>query len=225
MNKEWSELNKQMQLQLKKKESFSDGIDTLFLLRQKLMKQIERFKSELTKKDFCTVLFKNANGYHSKTIAYSLWHIFRIEDIVANTLIADKQQVFFVENYDKRIGSAIITTGNEITNDELAEFSERLNIDELYNYIYAVDKAAMDIVGGLTFEDMKTKISDERKNKLLSLNVVAEEEAAAWLIDYWCGKDIRGLVQMPLSRHWIMHIEASVRIADKINAMKNKENL
>lgn len=39
---------------------------------------------------------------------------------------------------------------------------------------------------------------------------------AAWLIDYWCDKDFRGLVQMPFSRHWIMHIEAALRIAGKL---------
>lgn len=222
MNKEWSELNKQMQLQLKKKESFNDGINTLFLLRQKLMEQIAAFRDELSKKDFSAIVFKNTNGYHSKTVAYSLWHIFRIEDIVSNTLIADKEQVFFAENYNERIGSTIITTGNEITNDKLAEFSERLNIDELYNYISAVYESTFKIIKSINFEDMKTKISDERRNKLSALNVVSEEETAVWLIDYWCGKDIQGLIQMPLSRHWIMHIEACVRIMDKINAMKKK---
>lgn len=48
------------------------------------------------------------------------------------------------------------------------------------------------------------------------LNVVSNDENAIWLIDYWCGKDIRGLIQMPFSRHWIMHIEASLRIKNKI---------
>lgn len=37
-----------------------------------------------------------------------------------------------------------------------------------------------------------------------------------WLIDFWCRKNIRGLIQMPLSRHWIMHIEASIRIWNKL---------
>ncbi len=36
-------------------------------------------------------------------------------------------------------------------------------------------------------------------------------------IDYWCNKDIRGLIQMPFSRHWIMHIEACLRIKKKIH--------
>ena len=178
MDKEWSELNKHMQLQLKKKESFPDGMNTLFLLRQKLMEQIAAFRDEISEEDFSVVVFKNANGYHSKTIAYSLWHIFRIEDIVTNTLIADKEQVFFAENYDKRIGSPVITTGNEITNDGLAKFSERLDINELYNYISDVYESTFKIVKSIDFEDMKAKIPDERRNKLLSLNVISEEETA-----------------------------------------------
>ena len=36
MNKYWSELNKTMQLQIKKKETFEAGIDTLIKLRREL---------------------------------------------------------------------------------------------------------------------------------------------------------------------------------------------
>ena len=68
---------------------------------------------------------------------------------------------------------------------------------------------------------MKKKISEERKEHLKLLNVVSNDENAIWLIDYWCGKDIRGLIQMPFSRHWIMHIEASLRIKNKIHSSAN----
>lgn len=37
--------------------------------------------------DKITKPYLNAEGDYSKTIAYSLWHIFRIEDIVVNSLI------------------------------------------------------------------------------------------------------------------------------------------
>ena len=69
----------------------------------------------------------------------------------------------------------------------------------------------------LPFEDLKRKIPDERKAALQALRVVSDDEDAVWLIDYWCGKDIRGLIQMPFSRHWIMHIEACIRIYDRIH--------
>ncbi|MDD6404400.1 MAG: phage head-tail adapter protein, partial [Clostridiales bacterium] len=54
------------------------------------------------------------------------------------------------------------------------------------------------------------------KKRISELGVVSADESAVWLIDYWCSKDISGLIKMPLSRHWIMHIEASNRIKEKI---------
>lgn len=216
VNKEWSELNKTMQTQLKKRDTYEQGIATLFELRGRLADTINSFREELADGQFSAIPFINADGYHSKTIAYSLWHIFRIEDIVAHTLIAGDEQVFFRENYQRRIGSPIITTGNELVKQQIADFSEQLDIGELYAYISEVKEGTEAILRGLTSDELKRKISAERRAELLSLDVVSPDENAAWLVDYWCGKDIRGLVQMPFSRHWIMHVEACLRIRSKL---------
>ena len=218
MNKEWSEMNKTMQLQIKKKDTFSAGIDTLLTLREELMKQILQLKTELSFDDFNAMPYMNAKGYHSKTIAYSLWHIFRIEDIVAHSLISDEEQIFFSGNYQKRIGTPIITTGNELVKEQIADFSRELNLKELYSYIADVKESTENIVRNLSYKDLKTKTFEEKKEYLKSLHVVSTDENASWLIDYWCSKDIRGLIKMPFSRHWIMHIEASLRIKNKIHA-------
>jgi len=216
MNKSWSELNKKMQIQLKKEATFADGIETLFELRKELMQAADGFFRDFSREELCTMPFINAEGYHSKTIAYSLWHIFRIEDIVANTLIAGCGQVFFRGNYKERTNSPIITTGNELVKQQIAEFSRQLNLGELQNYIHEVKAQTEKILCALSYSDLKKKVSAERRKELESLNVVSTDENAAWLIDYWCGKDFRGLVQMPFSRHWIMHIEAAPRIAGKL---------
>ncbi len=216
MNKEWAELNKTMQLEIKKKDTFESGINTLIKLRGELMAEIIRFKDDLSIDDFCAMPYVNAKGYHNKTIAYSLWHIFRIEDIVSHSLIADDEQVFFWGDYQKRINSPIITTGNELKKEEIRDFSKKLSIEELYNYISAVDISTARILRTLTYNGIKEKITDEKRNRLERLKVVSEDENAYWLIDYWCTKDIKGLIQMPLSRHWIMHIEACLRIKDKL---------
>ena len=216
MNKEWSEINKTMQAQLKKKDTFDDGIATLLELRKQLWNTISSYKKELKREDFDSIPFINADGYHSKTIAYSLWHIFRIEDIVAHTLIKGDEQVFFAKGYQEKTCSPIITTGNELVKMEISDFSGKLDLDALYSYISDVKKSTDKILKGLSFEDTKKKISDERRKELETLGVVSEDESAIWLIDYWCGKDVRGLIQMPFSRHWIMHIEACERIKSKI---------
>ena len=217
MNKEWSELNKTMQIQIKKRDTYKEGIGTLFALRNKLKETLLSFRDELSRADFDAIPYINAEGYHSKTIAYSIWHIFRIEDIVVHTLLNKDEQVFFAGNYQKRINSPIITTGNELVKQQIADFSGQLNLQELYSYILEVKESTEKIIENLSYEDLKQKIAEERKTYLKSLHVVSTEENAIWLIDYWCNKDIRGLIQMPFSRHWIMHIEACLRIKNKIH--------
>lgn len=216
MNSEWSELNKTMQKQLKKKDTFHSGIETLLKLRRELMNQILYFKSSLKEEDFNKIPYINAKGYHSKTIAYSFYHIFRIEDIVANSLIKKSDEIFFSSNYGERMKSPIITTGNELIGEEISEFSSKLVLKELYKYIRDVDEATTQLLKGLSFEDLKIEMTSKDKEFLRSLQVVSEDENALWLIDYWCDKNIQGLIQMPFSRHWIMHIEASLRIEKKI---------
>lgn len=216
MNKEWSELNKTMQGQIKKKDTYKMGFDTLFSLRSQLMQTLVSLKEELRREDFNSIPFINADGYHSKTIAYSIWHIFRIEDIVAHSVIKEDEQVFFWGNYQKRINSPIITTGNELVKQQIADFSKQLNLEELYSYIFEVRESTEKMLEQLSYDELKRKIPVERKEYLKSLKVVNEDEKANWLIDYWCNKDIRGLIQMPFSRHWIMHTEACLRIKNKI---------
>ena len=217
MNKEWSELNKTLQLQLKKEATYKEGIITLFKLREQLMQVLSDMKSCHTSEDFNAIPFINADGYHSKTIAYSIWHIFRIEDIVAHTLICRDEQVFFSGGYKKRINSPIVTTGNELVKEQISDFSKQLDIDELYAYTHDVKSSTESMLNNLPFDMLKNRIDPEIKEQLKALNVVSTDENAVWLIDYWCSKDIRGLIQMPFSRHWIMHIEACLRISDKLS--------
>ena len=92
-----------------------------------------------------------------------------------------------------------------------------MDINELYSYISQVKDSTEAILREMPYEMLKQRISSERGEILQKMNVVSSDENAAWLIDYWCGKDIRGLIQMPFSRHWIMHIEASLHIESRIH--------
>ena len=216
MNKEWSELNKTLQTQIKKKDSYSDGIDTLIGLRDQIMTTVNSFRNDLTRDDFDALPYINADGYHSKNIAYSLWHIFRIEDIVAHELIQGDEEIFFAKDYQKRTHSPIITTGNELVKEQISDFTKQLDIDELYSYISDVKAGTESMLKVLPYADLKNRITEDRKERLSKAGVVSSDESAIWLIDYWCGKDIKGLIQMPFSRHWIMHTEACLRIKNKL---------
>ena len=215
MNRGWAEKNKQMQALLKK-ATLKEGIAELLSLRKLLMDEMLSWRSELTTEDYSKMPYMNANGYHSKTIAYSIWHIMRIEDIVVNTLILNCDEILFTNQYLKKINAPIITTGNELVKEEIAEFSKRLDLDALYEYAEAVRQKTDAWLLTVSYDDLNTRFSVDDKNRIRNCNVVSTAEEAEWLIDYWCNKDVKGLLKMPLSRHWIMHIEAAGRIMSKL---------
>lgn len=222
MNKDWSEKNKQMQALIRKEISFREGIGVLLDLRNDLWEEISSIVQTCPLEAFFQMPFAGAEGYHSKTLAYSMWHIFRIEDIVAHTLILQDSQVLFSDGWLKKTGSPLITTGNELKGAEIAAFSKQLDVKALYGYCAAVMNAANDMLRNLEYKDLKKKFSDADKERLAESHCVSLDENAFWLIDYWCRKDVRGLIQMPFSRHWIMHIEAMCRIKNKLCQMQGK---
>ncbi len=215
MNKEWSELNKQMQVLLRKKDTFTDGINVCLTLRNILSDAVEKLCNKLSDEQYSLMPYPNANGYHCKTIAYSIWHLARIEDITAHTLIECNEQVLFRDNHLKTTCSPITTTGNELTKDEIIAFSQILNIAELLRYAADVKASTDKLLSRLGFEQSKRKFTNDDKERVIASKSVSKDENAVWLIDYWCGKDISGIIRMPFTRHLIMHIEAMMRIAQK----------
>lgn len=222
MNKDWAEKNKKMQELIGRESTFAEGMDMLFDLRNDLFTQVSYIVNAYPKEAFWKMPFAGAEGYHGKTLAYSAWHIFRIEDIVAHTLINADEQILFTGKWQKKIGSPVITTGNELVGEEIVEFSKKLNVEALFEYCKAVMESTNEILGSLSYKDLKRRFSDEDKDRVWAVDCVSKDENAAWLVDYWCGKDIRGLIKMPFSRHWIMHLEAMCRIKDKLCQMARK---
>ena len=93
-------------------------------------------------------------------------------------MISKDAQIFSAGNYQERIHSPIITTGNELVKQEIADFSKQLNLEELYSYIFEVKESTEKIIKNLSFEELKQKISAERREYLKSLHVVNTHENA-----------------------------------------------
>lgn len=208
---ERSELFKAFQGNIKKKASFEVGKEQLLLLREDLLSIYNFIFTTCTEEDFIKMPLST-----DKTIAYYIYHLTRIEDITSNTLVSGKNQIFFEDNYDKKLNSPIVTTGNELCRDELVRFSSMLALKELQNYSSTVFLNTNLIIKNMTYEASKMKISPERKNELLGLNSVSKDENAFWLVDYWCNKTYGGLLLMPFSRHQMLHLEGCLRIINKI---------
>ena len=217
MDKNYSERHKVILSQLKKELSFYDGIKNLIDLREDLfLNHVEKYFSRLSKDDFCKIPFAGSPGNKDATISWSIYHVFRIEDIICHNFISNDEQIFFAQNYQKKMNCSVITTANEMNDEQMIEFSKDLNPDELFSYAKEVKNVSQKVLSNLTFKQAKEKVSEQQKQKLLMQNVVSTNPEAFWLVDYWCKKNIRELLQMPFSRHWIMHIEACEAICKKL---------
>lgn len=217
MDKNYSERHKVILSQLKKEISFEEGIKNLIDLREDLfLNHVEKYFSRLSKDDFCKIPFAGSTGNKDATISWSIYHVFRIEDIICHNFISNDEQIFFAQNYQKKMNCSVITTANEMNDEQMIEFSKNLNPDELFSYAKEVKNVSQKVLSNLTFKQTKEKVSEQQKQKLLMQNVVSTNPEAFWLVDYWCKKNIRELLQMPFSRHWIMHIEACEAICKKL---------
>ena len=217
MDKNYSERHKVILSQLKKEISFYDGIKNLIDLREDLfLNHVEKYFSRLSKDDFCKIPFAGSPGNKDATISWSIYHVFRIEDIICHNFISNDEQIFFAQNYQKKMNCSVITTANEMNDEQMIEFSKDLNSAELFSYAKEVKNVSQKVLSNLTFKQAKEKVSEQQKQKLLMQNVVSTNPEAFWLVDYWCKKNIRELLQMPFSRHWIMHIEACEAICKKL---------
>ena len=177
MNKEWSARNKTIQKLLGKEVTYKEGIDRLIEFRSQLFEQITQIVNCYPREAFYQMPFAGEDGYHSKTLAYSIWHIFRIEDIVAHSLIQCDEQILFSKGYREKIGCDIITTGNELKGEALAEFSKKLDVDSLYAYAKAVMLSTNEMLQKLDYQQMKRCFGDEDSKMPFSSHWIMHIEA------------------------------------------------
>ena len=154
------------------------------------------------------------------TIAWCLWHITRIEDITTNILMLEKPQVFVTGNWKSKMNAIATDTGNVMTDEEIIDFSKHINIGELHNYRMAVGRNTREIIKKLTPDDLKIKMSKDALGRILDEGAVLDVEGANWLIGFWGGKTLAGLLLMPVTRHLHMHLAEGMRIKNKLLNMK-----
>ena len=146
-----------------------------------------------------------------KSIAYHLWHIARIEDLVSNLLVMKQSQVFDDE-WMAKMNVSVRDTGNAMDNTQIIEFSKHINKQELINYRNAVGSQTRKIFKSLTPKDLKQKPESEYLSRLVSEGGLLENKNSIWLKDFWGKHTVAGLVLLPLTRHHMMHLPESMEI-------------
>lgn len=166
--------------------------------------------------------FRTMPTEKDETIAWSLWHLTRIEDITMNILVSNETQVINESNWLEKMKVEVRDTGNAMTDDEILDLSRKIDMGELKNYRIAVGRKTRSIIQKFQLSDLKRKMEPVRLQRILDEGAVLEAEESKWLVDFWGRKNVAGILLMPVTRHHIVHLNESMRLKDKCRKLKSK---
>jgi len=215
---DWTNKQNNLKKLLSRENTFDDGIKLLLSMHSILHDKKVYKNNEDT---IYNILWKNLGNETCKiitnkgtSILWDIWHITRIEDIVANNIIGNSEEVLTGEMQEK-LNIRIRDTGNAMGKDEIELLNKNVNINVLNEYRIKVGIKTSKIIRGLKYSDMKRKPDKKQLDKIMKNGGLLEEESSKWLLDYWGNKDILGLIMMPITRHQTMHLNDCFSIKEK----------
>lgn len=161
-------------------------------------------QNELVPREDCDVDLHYA-GTKIVPLCWQFWHTYRIEDLVSNILMADKNQIFD-EVWQRKIGASITDTGNALEADEAVLFGKGINAEALREYMIAVGKNTRIILENLTLEQIKSMVPATRVMRILEEGGVTTDFRSVWLLVYWGRLTIGGMILTPMTDHHMMHL-------------------
>jgi uncharacterized damage-inducible protein DinB len=124
-----------------------DAMHFFFPLHELMHRQIADRFSQLTDAQMRLRPHPNMNS-----MAWLLWHIARSEDMGVNRLIAHRSDVLASEGWAQRLNLSRRDMGTGMTDEEVAEFSARVNTVALREYSAAVGRRTQEVVRSLRAE-------------------------------------------------------------------------
>jgi hypothetical protein len=220
MVKNWNAKQRNLKLFLSNQKTFIKG-KKLLLEMHNLLHDKKVYKTnaetfydnlwENLKEETCKII-----SAKETSILWNIWHITRIEDIVSNILIANKETIFNKEIQTK-LNIKITDTGNAMTYSDIELFNKNINIKSLKEYRVKVGKSTKKIIESLEYKNMKIKVKKERLEKIKQNKGVVDNPKSMGLLDFWGRKNIYGLIMMPVTRHQIVHLNDCFKIKEKYN--------
>lgn len=148
------------------------------------------------------------------SIAWLFWHLTRIEDATMNVLLAGMPQVFIADGWQARLRVTVSEVGNAMSPAEMEALSAALDIQALRAYRVAVGRRTREYVRALAAGAFKNKVAPAGLEQLLAEGTV--NEGSRWLLDYWGGLTLGGLLLMPPTRHCLVHLNEAMSVKKRL---------
>lgn len=212
---EWNERQKALRLALKAPKDQPQAV-ALFLQQHAMLHAAEvsgsglwSFEDELFAGLPVEVmrLCRKEDGH---SIAWNLWHLARIEDITMNLLLAGKPQLFESDGWEKQLAVTWRDTGNAMDAQTIHRFSQEINLPALRMYRQEVGRNTRQVVQAVAVGGFKQPVDPLRLQMAQAQGAV--DPGAGWLIAYWGGLTLAGLLLMPPTRHNFVHLNEALRL-------------
>jgi hypothetical protein len=147
------------------------------------------------------------------SVAWTMWHMARIEDVAMNMLVAGRPQILSQENWPAQLKVTSGDTGNAMDKEEVVSLSTAIDIEALRAYRLAVGRRTREIIKQLQPQTLKQMVDPDRLQRVQDERAVLE--AASDITDYWGKRTIAGLLLMPATRHNLVHLNEALRLKQK----------
>jgi hypothetical protein len=122
----------------------------------------------------------------SNSIAWYLWHMTRCEDIGVNRLVADRSQVLSEGAWTSRLNVSLQDIGTGMADDEVTDFSTRVDLGALQDYRAAVGQRTLDVLRTVNPQDLDDVLDAAQLRRVLDEGALGDN--AEWVGEYWSGK-------------------------------------
>ena len=149
------------------------------------------------------------------SVAWLLWHHTRIEDVVVNTLVRAAPEVLDRGGWLDRLGMETRHVGTGSGDDEVGDFSERVDLVALRTYRDAVGRETQSWLAAADLDTLEEVPDAEGRLAHVPADIA---ERGAWLRGFWVGKTGLWLVSFPVIAHGYLHIGEALVTRARIGA-------
>ena len=149
-------------------------------------------------------LMRRRPGEGMNSMAWLIWHMARAEDMAVNLLVAGRPQVLQDGDWAARLGVDRHDVAAGMTDEEVGDFSERVDISALRAYRDAVGKRSIEVISAMQPDELDEPIDHSIVKKAFSDGTISEN--AGWLDGFMQSKTKAFVLGHTMTAHNFMHL-------------------
>jgi hypothetical protein len=144
------------------------------------------------------------------SLAWLFWHMARTEDMAINTVVFGKPQVIESDGWLERLGLSRNDVGTGMTDDEVGDFTARVDLPAMRAYRAAVGKRTQELVRAMPLGDWEQPVDADAMQRAQESGAIGPN--AGWLVTVFGGKTKALLISHASTCHGFWRLGEAVTV-------------